>query len=243
MAGDVQQAPFVKQLAANDRPTRDKAVASLRTYLSGRKSFEEIELLKLWKGLFFCMWMSDRPRTQQQLAIDLAGLVDVLPDETALAFLEAFWKTMSREWTGIDVLRMDKFLMLVRAYLNASFRYLAKIRWESRRVEKYMDILSELPFNCTDPKIPNGLRFHAIDIYVDEIDKVDTPRSGNIPLDQLLQPLRKLQKDCPTKVVRTRAKEALSDERLNDWENPDSNSLRDEAEDDASDSEWGGIDG
>jgi ribosomal RNA-processing protein 1 len=51
------------------------------------------------------MWMSDRPRTQQQLARDLATLVDVLPVEAALLFLDAFWKTMAREWIGIDVLR------------------------------------------------------------------------------------------------------------------------------------------
>ena len=51
------------------------------------------------------MWMSDRARTQQRLAADLAGLVDVLPDENALPFLRAFWITIAREWTGIDVLR------------------------------------------------------------------------------------------------------------------------------------------
>jgi ribosomal RNA-processing protein 1 len=51
------------------------------------------------------MWMSDRPRTQQQLARDLAGLVEILPSELVIPFLEAFWRTMAREWLGIDVLR------------------------------------------------------------------------------------------------------------------------------------------
>jgi ribosomal RNA-processing protein 1 len=51
------------------------------------------------------MWMSDRPRVQQQLARDLAGLVEVIPDELVIPFLEAFWRTMAREWVGIDVLR------------------------------------------------------------------------------------------------------------------------------------------
>jgi ribosomal RNA-processing protein 1 len=51
------------------------------------------------------MWMSDRPRTQQQLALELAGLVDVIWQENVLPFLEAFWMTMAREWGGIDVLR------------------------------------------------------------------------------------------------------------------------------------------
>lgn len=49
--------------------------------------------------------MSDRPLTQQRLAADLAGLIDVLPAHNVVPFLDAFWKTMAREWGGIDVLR------------------------------------------------------------------------------------------------------------------------------------------
>ena len=51
------------------------------------------------------MWMSDRPKVQRQLAVDLASLVDVLPEESVIPFLDAFWKTMAREWNGIDALR------------------------------------------------------------------------------------------------------------------------------------------
>ena len=49
--------------------------------------------------------MSDKPLTQQRLVLDLQGLLDVLPDDNALPFLAAFWKTMAREWNGIDALR------------------------------------------------------------------------------------------------------------------------------------------
>lgn len=51
------------------------------------------------------MWQSDKPRTQQQLAIELAALIDILPLDTSLDFQDAFWKTMAREWVGIDRLR------------------------------------------------------------------------------------------------------------------------------------------
>lgn len=49
--------------------------------------------------------MADRPRTQQQLARDLASLVDECRPKVTMPFLDAFWKTMAREWVGIDVLR------------------------------------------------------------------------------------------------------------------------------------------
>merc|ERR1712230_249341 len=89
MATDIQQTPFVKQLAANDRPTRDAALSSLRTYLSGRRELPALELLKLWKGLFYCMWMSDRPRTQQALANSLADLVSHRITSRSTAHLNA----------------------------------------------------------------------------------------------------------------------------------------------------------
>jgi hypothetical protein len=50
-------------------------------------------------------WMSDRPRTQQRLANDLADLVAVCHDSNRVAFLRAFWATMAKNWTKIDVLR------------------------------------------------------------------------------------------------------------------------------------------
>ncbi|KAI9844228.1 MAG: hypothetical protein M1837_005734 [Sclerophora amabilis] len=253
MTADIQQVPFVKQLAANDRPTRDNAVASLRTFLSGNRQLEELELLKLWKGLFYWtsgMWMSDRPKTQQRLAVDLAALVEVLPDSNALPFLHAFWKTMAREWNGIDVLRMDKFLLLVRAYLNASFQHLQRRNWDPAIVQEYLGILSSTPVHPTDGKIANGLRYHVIDIYVDELDKLDTPRSGEVPLLALLEPLRKLQLESPTKSVRLRVKAALADERLLDWEGGDdgggekdrAKQSGDEAGEHSEEDEWNGLD-
>ncbi|KAI9800337.1 MAG: hypothetical protein M1825_004107 [Sarcosagium campestre] len=216
-ASDMQEVPFVKQLAANDRPTRDAAVSSLRTFLSGRRQLSSLDLLKLWKGLFFCVWMSDRPRTQQRLIVDLAGLVEVLPDQNALPFLEAFWTTIAREWTGIDALRMDKFLLLVRSYLRASFCYLAERNWDVKTVEDYANILSAIPLSIADAKIPNGLRYHVIDIFVDELDASDQPRKSTIDLGLVLRPLRELASKSPTKSVRLRVKEALADERLIDW--------------------------
>lgn len=87
--------------------------------------------------------MCDRPLPQQQLCADLADLIWVLPaspqekkknkkkdgeeeeagDATSVvvAWLRGFWATMAREWTtGIDVLRMEKFMLLVRRVMGAS---------------------------------------------------------------------------------------------------------------------------
>lgn len=205
------------------------------------------------------MWMSDKPRTQQRLVGDLADLIDVLPDHNVLPFLQAFWKTMAREWNGINVLRlafnredhhrevkntnrdrMDKYLLLVRAYIAASFKFLARHDWQPVMVNQYMDILSSIPLHITDSKIPDGMRYHLIDIYVDEMDRVDTPRAGKLPLDSLLEPLKTLKQKSPTKAVRLRVADALKDERLASWN--DSSATKDIGEQgDESEGEWNGI--
>lgn len=117
-------------LVEKDRKIRTAALESLRTFLSAKHistALSTLDILKLWKGLFYALWMCDRPLPQQQLCADLADLIWVLPSHdngnggVVVSWLRGFWATMAREWTtGIDVLRMEKFLLLVRRLLGAS---------------------------------------------------------------------------------------------------------------------------
>lgn len=94
--------------------------------------------------------MCDRPIPQQNLCSEIAGLVDVIAAagrradvaaaggngnnegegegsslEVAVvtSWLAAFWETIAREWTSIDVLRLEKFLLLVRRMFGASLAW------------------------------------------------------------------------------------------------------------------------
>ncbi|KAF3910164.1 hypothetical protein ABW21_db0200224 [Orbilia brochopaga] len=228
----IQRTPFVKQLAANDRPTRDKAVESLKTYLSSSRTFTQSDFLKLWKGLFYCMWLSDRPRTQQRLADELASLVEVVKPHNVFTFLETFWMTMTREWTSIDSLRMDKFMLLVRRYVAASLRYLHSNGWSDEDIRRNNEILETLPLHPTNAKMPDGLRYHLIDIYLDELAKAakveneeeeedeqeeDAEEQYDITPEQtdiLLHPFRKLQQETLSKPIKKSVGGLLEDERL-----------------------------
>lgn len=123
---------------------------------------------------------------------------------------------MAREWSGIASLRMDKFLFLIRCYVRSAFEWLARGEWADEETRgEYLGLLSEVPFNARDPKVPNGLRYHVIDVYVDELDKVDTDRIA--PVEELLAPMRRLGKESVTKSVSKRVTEALDDGRVRDW--------------------------
>lgn len=43
-------------------------------------------------------------------------------------YIVDFWKTMIREWGGIDRLRMDKYLLLIRKFTNQTFSFLEQVR-------------------------------------------------------------------------------------------------------------------
>lgn len=141
---------------------------------------------------------------------------------------------MQREWTNIDVLRMEKFLLLTRRYLGATFALLKKGEWEEGLVGDHVELLREIPCNTGDMRVPNGMRYHVIDIYVDELERVGALEEGEgVPLEKLLEPLRRLAKESPTKPVRVKSKEALADERLPGNEKVEAPEKKDD--------EWGGI--
>ncbi|KAI4728554.1 hypothetical protein E4T49_03657 [Aureobasidium sp. EXF-10728] len=208
--------PFIKQLVHNDRQVRDKAVASLRTFLSRNTPFTSLDFLKLWKGLFYCMWSCDKPAPQRRLALDLSALVSLLSTRANfIGFMRAFWTTIAREYTGIDSLRMDKFLFLIRSYVNAGFSYCAKNNWRDGETRKeYLELLREIPLNPRDPKVPNGLKYHVVDVYVDELEKVG---DGEAPYEEVLAPLVELGQKGVLKSVRKKVEEALDDGRVKEW--------------------------
>lgn len=137
---------------------------------------------------------------------------------------------------------MDKFLYLVRQYLNASFSYFAKSGWkDTKRLDEYMAVLSTTPLNPTEKRIPNGIRYHVIDIYVDELEKVNKETEVEMPVETLLEPLMAVVRESPTKIVRNKVKEVLEDDRVKVWlgeEVEEEDGKKEEVND-----EWGGIDG
>ncbi|KAG7099613.1 hypothetical protein E1B28_001441 [Marasmius oreades] len=200
--------PLGRYLASTDKNTRDKAIKNLATFLSDTENeIPKAEMAKLWKGIFYCFWMSDKPLVQQALASELAELMLIITTtSSSLAFLNGFWETLFREWNGIDRLRMDKYYMLVRRFVNASFRLLLRNDWEQKICEEYNNILTRQggPLCPNDTKVPTSLAYHLSDIYLEELDKVlesipsassSTPK---VPLLLLLTPFITLYARTPS---------------------------------------------
>ncbi len=59
----------------------------------------------------------------------LLSLTLALMSQVAYLYFTVFLSTMRREWFGIDRLRLDKFMMLVRKFVQALFLYLQAQKW------------------------------------------------------------------------------------------------------------------
>lgn len=216
---------FVKQLASNKRATRENALSTLKKFLSSKekaKKIQNIDLKKLWKGLFYTMWFCDRPRPQQRLANELALLFseDVV-EELFCEFVESFWSIMILEWRELDKWRCDKFLMLMRYVIRECFVRIQDSYWDLEKLREYLEVMKRVIIK-DDEKTPRALTYHIIDVWVDEIervvftdeeegdkneevededeekDEIDLERrkaiikEKNVPFDELLAPFKEL---------------------------------------------------
>lgn len=245
MAADEAQMPFIRNLASSDRKLRTASLDSLKLFLSTRADLSRIDALKLWKGLYYAHYMTDRPLPQQRLATDLAGLADALPNHDGSSsvptWFAAFWEILSERWPHIDTHRTDKFLLLVRRVFAAQLRHAAG------DVAAVVDVFTQWPFELEGDrrKVPLGLRLHALDIWIDELEReslLGTDGADGADADPLVRRLGDMVQALrysPIKAVRERARESDDDERL-PWVQKKEEITEEGTTKD--DDEWGGFD-
>ncbi|XP_024417765.2 ribosomal RNA processing protein 1 homolog B isoform X2 [Desmodus rotundus] len=168
---------FAQRLASHEKGIRDRAVKKLRQYISVKTQretggFNREELLKIWKGLFYCMWVQEEPLLQEELANTISQLIHAVNNpEAQHLFLQTFWQTANREWAGIDRLRLNTYYTLIRLVLRESFEVLKRTGWEESRVELLLDVLMKEVLH-PESQSPDAVKFHFIDVYLDELSKV-----------------------------------------------------------------------
>jgi ribosomal RNA-processing protein 1 len=80
---------------------------------------DELELRKLWRGLFFCMWLADKAPVQAELAGKVAELVHCFNTPQGVrSWLLICGRTMRGEWGRLDKYRVDKYYVLIRSVVR-----------------------------------------------------------------------------------------------------------------------------
>ena len=202
---------FAQKLAANEPTIRDKAVKKLKKWLISRSDisgdenitspFNDHEMLRLWKGLHYCFWMSDKPLVQEELAEKIASIIHCFKadEESAQLYLRCFLLTLGREWAGIDRHRMDKFMMLTRRMMRQAFVYVAEKNWNVEFTKKIATTFEEVVLSANRLQNSNttalGFQLHFTDVYLEELakaaknsDSLSKERFTDETILRLLQP-------------------------------------------------------
>ncbi|GJS22176.1 ribosomal RNA processing protein 1 [Tanacetum coccineum] len=162
--------PLIRNLASCNTPSRSKALRDVISWLPTQTQIPEQELLKLWKGLFYSMWHSDKTPVQHNLIEKISSLLLTLNVNSSLQYLSAFLVTLRREWSGIDVLRLDKFYLLIRRFVNYSFNLLKKNAWDVDLTKSVMSVYEEKTMLANEKKfLGNGVNYHIASVFLDEV--------------------------------------------------------------------------
>jgi len=181
---------LAKALAANELEPRMAALESTKTYLKENSESEQVKmepledmlknnaetadnLEKIWKGLFYCMWHSDKLAVQDELCDKYSNILHGMDPKNPgyqLLYVRAFFRTMSREWNGVDQYRINKYMRLVRFVLRQSLVCFTK----NGELDSLFSVLTEEGLGPIDWKtgninnVPLGLKYHFVDIWIEE---------------------------------------------------------------------------
>jgi len=196
---------FARRLAANEKRDRDQALKRLEGWMTKHKQLSEKDLLKIWKGLFYCMWMSDKAQVQQELGRAISRLVHCFGQDLARAhlFVATFYRTVRREWTGLDQHRLDKFYSFMRSMLRECLTFAQQHDWSS---EALAAVVLPLDAEVLVQPWPNGLRLHMCDLIIPELAKIGGPRLTTPQALAVLQPFLVAMATSADRVVAERAR-------------------------------------
>jgi len=142
---------FGKKLANTDKKVRDAGFKLVQKWLKDHgKDLEALDMMKLWKSLWYAFWMSDKAPVQRELAVNLSLTMHSIDEERWALWVAAFWETIQTSWEKIDRHRMDKYLMLMRCFLAETLKYVRTRKWDTDLIEDLNQMLVDV-----SPLVPN----------------------------------------------------------------------------------------
>ncbi|XP_057971335.1 uncharacterized protein LOC131160049 [Malania oleifera] len=200
---------MIKQLASCNKITRDKAFKLLKSWLPLQPQVSEEDMRKIWKGFFYCVWHSDKAPVQADLIDRLSSLLLRLHPSLASHYFSVFLLTMRREWSGIDVLRLDKFYLLIRRFLHHFLLLLKSNRWDAELSVKFIHVLEEGTFLAEDKYPADGVNYHVASILLEELKPFLPVRAET--LEALFQPFLSVMGKSSNKVLVAKIKSNVFD--------------------------------
>jgi len=181
---------FGKRLAHTDKAVRDRGFKTLKTWITKHPELERLDYMKLWKGLYFGMWMADKRPVQQELAVKTAFLLNDIPRQKQSIWVDAFWETMEEAWEKLDTHRMNKFMLFTRIVVAEAFKAIRIRGWdldELRTVARTFTRATTAAASGAGPNVHSlGLLLQFVHMFWDEL-KPQLEHSPEAPPNALME--------------------------------------------------------
>eukprot|EP01036_Dinobryon_divergens_P022914 gene22914-31218_t len=224
MAKSSEEIHFARLLVNPDKSIRDKTLASVKRFIVRQEDSEYmglLEMLKLWKALYYSLWLADSGNQADELAESIADLIIKLakkPD-SLIMFFSCLLKTVLREWSLLDQHRINKFYFLLRRSINKILSVCIELLSEksSKKLNEKKQLVSQLLAALQEEAlshVPNGVRFHIADVFIPELVNVVRSSDGQLSLTTeifmvLVAPFLQVLTTSPDPVFRERVYKAV----------------------------------
>ncbi|KAL3629763.1 hypothetical protein CASFOL_026985 [Castilleja foliolosa] len=203
---------LIKHLASCNTTVRSQALRLLQSWLVAEtQQLSDSDIKKLWKGLFYCLWHSDKTPNQLALINRLTSLFLSLQSSLSLEFFRGFLVTLRREWPGIDRLRLDKFYLLIRRFMKALFELMRMREWDVGVLGEYFRVLQCDGFLAEDKLRGNGVNYHIASVFLEELKGVGFPVTKQV-VDVVLGPFFAVMKRSEDRILLGKVKSCVFDE-------------------------------
>lgn len=172
-----------KYLASPDKAKREKAMSLLCLYLTSQEDSKEEGLLKIWKGLFYCLWNAENAMAQADLIDRMSNLLERLDVEFSLLFFKVFLTALRREWDSSD---KECVHQLLRHFIFHMFAVLQKSDWDAEVVGKFMDALAEGALLAQDGVVAHDVTIGIVGVFLHELKHYLPVQAG--VFEALLEP-------------------------------------------------------
>jgi hypothetical protein len=144
----------------------------------------------------------------------------------ASLFIRTFFRTVRRDWDKMDKYRVDKFYTLIRLMIHQVYKYMALRHWNFGIIRLFNDAI----FDEILSQLPNGLRYHLIDLSLEELAKVSAKASMPLTeatfLDVLEPYLAMTQTGAKDPTVQARVMEGIVENFLDNYSVVSDNAIR-----------------
>ncbi|KAL7068133.1 putative nucleolar protein NOP52 [Cryptosporidium serpentis] len=131
-----------------------------RFILKHNSSLNSLQMIKLWKGLYYCLWLADKVPIQREIAVNISKFQRLFTSvELWSSFIYEFYNMLRQRWDIIDRLRMDKFMFLQRVMIAESLDIIKKKEYDKIYIEHLLNIYQICIFStsgCNKSKLFNS---------------------------------------------------------------------------------------